>query len=393
MGVAAVIARRAAGAPLARLGRRGHGRRRRDPAGPAVRDAAGGAARLDPAVVLHQRLELPDRARRRAHPRRAEPVRRRTTAPRRWPASTTSTARCRAPASSGRSSTRSRTSPAWPPSARPGACCPTPSTTSASCSRCARSAPARRALLFPGPLHWRLIGRRDPGHEPDRGAHGVVLACPTRPCCCCSWPPSGSCCAAASAGPAWRSPAPILLKQFAIVAIPFLALLVWQRADPEQRRRAAIGFGAVLARRLPAVPRSGAPSTCGATPSPTAPRATRSSAGASPRPCSRPASSTTRTTPTRSPSWPLLVWAPATAYLVWAQRRLGTAWAPGGRLRLLDPAAVLPGPRLPGPLRGLHAGRAGGRRALGPGLARRRERAARPARASMAQASGSSNTA
>ena len=25
----------------------------------------------------------------------------------------------------------------------------------------------------------------------------------------------------------------------------------------------------------------------------------------------------------------LLVWLPATAYLVWAQRRLGTAWAPG----------------------------------------------------------------
>jgi glycosyl transferase family 87 len=40
----------------------------------------------------------------------------------------------------------------------------------------------------------------------------------------------------------------ILLKQFALVAAPFLALMIWKMgADREERRRAALGFGGVLA--------------------------------------------------------------------------------------------------------------------------------------------------
>ena len=112
------------------------------------------------------------------------------------------------------------------------------------------------------------------------------------------------------------------------MAVPFLALYVWQRATPEQRRRAAIAFAAVLAVGfLPFI--AWGPGafwhdtisfgTSGYRIVGSGLSSTLLEAGIIDDPYD---------------AYPfallaVLVWLPATAYLVWAQRRLGSAWAPG----------------------------------------------------------------
>ena len=102
------------------------------------------------------------------------------------------------------------------------------------------------ALAFRGPLSVRL-------------ALGALLVCnpiavarrgsarTTRPACCCwCWPSRWS--AARRFGWAAASLAgAVLLKQFALVAAPFLALMIWKLADRDELQRAALAFGGVLA--------------------------------------------------------------------------------------------------------------------------------------------------
>ena len=307
---------------------------RRDPARAAGGDPAGGAARLDRAVVLHQRLELPDRARRRAHARRRRTRTATTTATRRWPASTTSTARCPTPASACRSSTPSPTSPAWRCSARRGACCPTPVRRLPLPARALHaSALIAGGAALPRAAALAADRRRRPGREPDQRAHGVVQhgrravpAAARRRLRPGAAPPLRLGRRRARRGDPGQAvrhrrhavPGPLRLAAGHARAAPaggdrlrracssagFLPFLLWGPGDL-WRDTVTYGTTGYKHRRLgPLVDAAGG------------------------RHHRRPV----RRLPVRA-AGRSLVWAPATAYLVWAQRRLATAVGAGRRLR------------------------------------------------------------
>ena len=102
------------------------------------------------------------------------------------------------------------------------------------------------ALLFPGPLHWRLIGGAVLAANPI-SVRMAWFSMADAPCLLLLVAAFGLALRRRFGWAGAALAAAILVKQFAIVAVPFLALYAWQRATPEQRRRAAIAFAAVLA--------------------------------------------------------------------------------------------------------------------------------------------------
>ena len=209
-----------------------------------------GPARLDRAVVLHERLDLPDRAERRSAARRREPLRPRLprVGARALLHARRERVRARARARGGaaplrllprRAAERGRlAAPARRRSTTTGcSCC---------CARWRRSPRRSRSAR-----RWLAAGdRRAAGVQPDRGPLGVVRP-ERRRRASCSWCwPSRSSRARASAGRRRSLAGAVLLKQFALVALPFLALMAVQAgADRDQLRRAALAFGGVVAGR------------------------------------------------------------------------------------------------------------------------------------------------
>ena len=144
--------RLASGSLAARVGDRSL-RRRRLAARRARGAAAGRAPRRDRALVPRERLDVPDRDRRRPRPRRRQPVRTRLPGH----AGSNAGTRRQERAAAGRSpSTTSRTSraPCSPP--RRGALLPAPFDDYRLLVLLATLALLPAALLFPGPFEWRL---------------------------------------------------------------------------------------------------------------------------------------------------------------------------------------------------------------------------------------------
>ena len=199
-----LAARRAPAAPagLGRGGARAGGRRAAHRTGHA---AAAWAARLDRALVLHQRLDLPGRARRRAAAGARQPVRPRL--PALGPGALLHARRQRLRSACSTARWRSSTSPTSPArwrAPRSGACCPSLSTTTGcSCSSATSPCwPRRWRSAGRSPCAWRSArcscAARSPSARPGS-------ARTTRPACCCWCWPSRSPRGAASAGPprAW----------------------------------------------------------------------------------------------------------------------------------------------------------------------------------------------
>ena len=120
--------------------------------------------------------------------------------------------------------------------------------------------------------------------------------------------------------------AAVLLKQFALVALPFLALmLVHTGAARTELKRAALVFGAVVAAGiLPSWPPIRWRSTrtrCATGRGPTA-----SSAAGSRRSCCASACSPIARAPTRFGLIALLTWVPLSIWLLLAQRQAGELW-------------------------------------------------------------------
>jgi hypothetical protein len=183
------------------------------------------------------------------------------------------------------------------------------------------------ALLFPGPLHWRLIGGAVLAANPI-SVRMAWFSMADAPCLLLLVAAFGL---ALRRRFGWAGAAlagAILVKQFALVALPFLALYAWQRATPEQRRRAAIAFGAVLAVGFLPFVAWGPGALWHDT-------VTFGTSGY--KIVGWGLSSTLLEAGIIDDAYDaypfallaLLVWLPATAYLVWAQRRLGTSWMPG----------------------------------------------------------------
>ena len=232
--------------PLAALDRhraRAHGRRA---AGGAVDAAPARSPRLDRALVLHERLDLPGRARRRARCSTSTTRTGTTTATPASSASTPATAATRSASASARwRSATSPTSPGAVVSAAAWRLLPDPFDDYRLLVLLATLALLPAALLFRGPLGWRLalgavlvcnpiavrsawFGQND---APSLLLLVLAFALVTRRRF--GWA------AAALAGA-------ILLKQFAIVALPFMALMIpreeWKRpasSSPACWRRAS----------------------------------------------------------------------------------------------------------------------------------------------------------
>ena len=160
--------------------------------------------------------------------------------------------------------------------------------------------------------------------------------------------------------------AAILLKQFALVAVPFFVVMLLAAGLPARRSSGqAAAFAGVLARRASSVPDRGRGRALARHDQLRRRTPTGSSATASRRCSSTPASSTTATAPTRSRCSRCSSGCPVTAWLLWLVRRSGRDWEARRRLRGLDLRAALHRPRLPD---------------LVPRLAVRRDRGRVPAR-------------
>ena len=173
----------------------------------ALDPAPARAARLDRALVLHERLDLPDRAGRRPAAGPRQPLRARL------PRSGLERFYTRDGSVSERVRERevalgtSPTSPAPRSAPPPGGCCPSRSTTTgcSCCSARSRCCPprSRSAGRSAGGSCWARCScaTRSPYARPGSGRT-------TRPACCCSCSRSRSSRAGGSAGPRQRSPGP-----------------------------------------------------------------------------------------------------------------------------------------------------------------------------------------
>ena len=331
------------------------------------------------ALVLHERLHVPDRAGRRPRPRRRRTPTATTTAPPGSSASTASTGRVRQPPVTSRS--RCSHFAYFPGTVYDGR----------------RVAPAARAVRRLPPVRAprdARPARRRPRSSPARSPGGSPRArCSRR--------------TRSPRARAWFGVADapsILLVVLAFALCTRLALrgrggvsrrrassssssrssrcpssgrmiLHERTADEDARGRRPPCFGGVLLAGFLPVPDRRREPLSTTTRSPTAPRRTGSSATGSPGSWSSSASSRSAPTRTRSPSSRRSSGSRSTAWLVWNQIRSREIWTGRGRLRGLDLRAPLPRARAAELLSGLAAGRRDRRGAPAPRARPRRQNA------------------